>query len=375
MPEKRRTRKEDVLRTGKHKISGLRGESPELLLDLYRFMLELRMVQEALIKEYHPANEMRCPVHFCVGEEAAPAALSKVLRKDDWLFCDHRGHGFYLAKGGDLNALFAELYGKAGGCNGGIAGSQEICMPSVRFYSGAILSGMGAVACGAAFESVFNGRDNLSVAVIGDGAADEGNTWETINYAALKKLPVLFICENNGYSTYSPQSKRQPLDNISERVAAFGVESVSLFGNDTVELLGVLREAAEYCRSGKGPFFVETYTCRWNSHVGPADDAGVGYRTKEEIEFWRANCPAALLEESLAASNILSPGMREALARKITLRIEEAFKFAKSSPFPSPPDWETVNLFPGSPAADRLLPDTEAGGFDFHQDETVPKSY
>src|SRR5713101_480981 len=181
-----------------------RGEA-ETARALLRFMLRLRMCEEALAREYHPADEMRCPVHFCIGQEAVPAALSVLLTQDDYLFSHHRSHGHYLSKGAPIRAMFAELYGKETGANGGKAGSQDISYRPANFFSGAILAGATAIAVGAALGFQLRGERRVVAAGFGESATDEGIFWETIGYAALRKLPVIFICENNKYSVFSPQ--------------------------------------------------------------------------------------------------------------------------------------------------------------------------
>ena len=173
------------------------GVSPRTAKALYRTMVGIREAQEALIEEYHPADEMRCPVHFCVGQEGPPAGVCENLTTDDYIFTGHRSHGYYMAKGGSLNGLFAELYGKETGCNSGKAGSMEICNEEVNFYSGTILVGTLPIAAGAALASQMRGEDRVTVAVFGDGGADEGLVYETLNFAALKQLPMVFIVENN----------------------------------------------------------------------------------------------------------------------------------------------------------------------------------
>src|SRR5713101_4215317 len=163
-----------ILRAGRYRGAKVgRGEA-ETARALLRFMLRLRMCEEALAREYHPADEMRCPVHFCVGQEAAPAALSLLLRDDDYLYCHHRSHGYYLAKHAPMPALFAELYGKSTGANGGLAGSQDISFASRRFFSGAILAGATAISLGSAFAFQLRGTDQVAVAGFGESATDEG---------------------------------------------------------------------------------------------------------------------------------------------------------------------------------------------------------
>src|SRR6185436_2773956 len=162
------------------------------LLRLYRTMFLVRRTEEILMAEYHPADEMRCPMHFCVGQEAMPAALAEVIRPNDVLMSHYRSHGYYLAKGAPLDAMIAEFYGKATGSNGGIAGSMELASHDHHFYSGAIVGGSLLVPLGSAFAQRYRESDDISVAVMGDGSFDEGITYETFNLAALHKLPLLF---------------------------------------------------------------------------------------------------------------------------------------------------------------------------------------
>jgi pyruvate dehydrogenase E1 component alpha subunit len=367
---------ENILRDGKYKGLSIKETAKETAILLYRFMLRLRRLQEEIIKEYHPANEMRCPVHFCIGQEAVPAALSQLLQKDDFLFGPHRSHGYYLAKGGPIKDLLAELYGRQTGTNGGKAGSQEISMTTINFYAGAILSGLLGIAVGVALSFQLKKKSNISVVCLGDGAVDEGIFWEAISYAQLCKLPVVFICENNRYSTYSPQLKRQPADDIHKRVAAFGLKSEALFGNDVVAVKSVLDEAFQYTRKGKGPVFIEAYTYRWHGHVGPEDDDYVGYRSASELEFWKKNCPILLLEKQLLDKHILTSKLKNEMLNEVNKEIIDAFKFAKNSPFPDDTDWETQNYCPNSPLADKLLIDqTQIGQFKHDQAETMPEPY
>ena len=176
------------------------------------------------MKEYHPADEMRCPIHLCLGQEAVPCGLSIHLSAQDYLFSHHRSHGYFLAKGATLRSLFAELYGKETGSNGGKAGSQDISDASLRFFSGAILAGGIGLAVGSALANQLRKTGAVTVTGFGESATDEGVFWEAINYAQLRKLPVVFLCENNLYATYSHLLKRQPTDSITARVAAFGLK-------------------------------------------------------------------------------------------------------------------------------------------------------
>ena len=360
---------------GRYRDLSLRGTDPAIATQLHRFMVRLRRCEEALAEEYHPADEMRCPVHFCIGQEAVPAALSTLLTHDDYLFSHHRSHGYYLAKGAPMTALFAELYGKETGANGGRAGSQDISYPSMNFHSGAILAGAAALAVGTALSFQSRGESRVALAGFGESATDEGIFWEAVSYAALRKLPVVFVCENNNYSVFSPQLKRQAADNISDRVTTFGIKSVPLFGNDVVLVHNTLKAAIANARAGGGPSFIEAYTYRWSGHYGPASDDLVGYRSEEEIKAWKENCPIALLEESLLTHAMLTDAGKTALLKDIDAEIAEAFHFAKSSPFPKAGAWETMNYASSSPVADALLADIDVEAFDAHQSIDQAKGY
>jgi len=340
---------------------------PDLLLGLYTRMMRLRRTEEALIAEYHPADEMRCPIHFCVGQEAVPAALSLLLDPDDYLFSHHRSHGYYFAKGAPLRELFAEIYGKSAGANGGHAGSQDISHASSRFFSGAILAGAVSIAAGAAFALQLRRSSSIAVSGFGEGATDEGAFWEVAGYAGFKKLPLLLVCENNRYATYSDQLKRQASDNICARVRPFGVAADQVFGNDVLQVYRALRTAMNRVRAGDGPALVEAYTYRWNSHVGPEDDSANNYRTAAEMAFWKTNCPISLLQETLLKEGVLSEAVRARIEAEVAAEIADNFAFAKAAPFPARPDWETANTEASSPLADRLLGAAEDTDFDHFQ--------
>jgi TPP-dependent pyruvate/acetoin dehydrogenase alpha subunit len=364
-----------ILDSGRYKGVRIGAGEAEVARSLRRFMQRLRMCEEALAREYHPADEMRCPVHFCVGQEAVPAALSLLLSDTDYLFSHHRSHGYYLAKKAPMEALFAELYGKATGANGGLAGSQDISFPARNFYSGAILAGATAISTGAALGFQLGRTKQVAVAGFGESATDEGIFWEAVNYAAVARLPVVFVCENNNYSVFSPQLKRQALDNLSARVAAFGMRSTALFGNDAMEVYRVLNREITLARAGEGPAFVEAYTYRWSGHYGPESDDLVGYRDAAEVQAWKQNCPIVLIEEAMQAANLIDEAGRENFNVETKAEIDRCFDHAKSSPFPDVPNWQALNLSSESPLADKLLAELESANFDAHQEAQQAKGY
>lgn len=366
---------EAIVAAGRYRKLTLEGAERETVQRLHRFMQRLRRCEEALAAEYHPADEMRCPVHFCIGQEAVPAAVSEAIEPDDYLFSHHRSHGYYLSKGAPMQALFAELYGKETGANGGRAGSQDISYGANNFYSGAILAGATAIACGAALAFQLQNQSRVALAGFGESATDEGIFWETIGYAALRKLPIVFLCENNKYSVFSPQLKRQATDNLSARVETFGVKSIALFGNDVVAVHAAVRAAVTAARSGGGPTFIEAYTYRWCGHYGPESDDLVGYRSEDEVTSWKANCPIALLEEAMIARGWLKGSESTQMLAAIDEEIADAFRYAKTSPFPRGGDWRAMNLSSVSPLADRLLSEFDMHAFDENQAHVQAKGY
>jgi TPP-dependent pyruvate/acetoin dehydrogenase alpha subunit len=358
-----------ITKMGRYRGLLLDGISPALGRTLLRQMLRLRRTEEALHAEYHPADEMRCPIHFCIGQESIPAALSQVVLSDDYMFSHHRSHGYYFAKGAPLRELFAEIYGRETGANGGKAGSQDISNCESRFFSGAILAGAITIAVGAAFGLQWRKDRQISISGFGEGAADEGAFWEAVGFAGKQKLPILFVIENNRYATFSDQLKRQQTDNICERVRPFGVRATQIFGNDVTLAYKTISNEVDRLRDGDGPALIEAYTYRWNSHVGPEDDGANRYRTADEIAFWKANCPIVILEEKLREAGWVDDETVGQMEAEIAEEIAGNFRFAQESPFPQSIDWHRSNFELASPLADQLLQEAEQGKYDQYQEE------
>ena len=320
---------------------------------------------------------MRCPVHFCTGQEAVPASLYKLIKKNDFLFSHHRSHGYYLSKGAPLKRLFAELYGKKNGANSGLAGSQDISFPEKKFFSGAILAGAASIAVGTALALKKNNKKNVVVTGFGESATDQGIFWESLNYAGLKNLPILFICENNIYSTYSPQKERQSGKGISERAKTFNVSSKSIFGNDVCLVYKEIKEALKKIRNDKGPFLLETFTYRYSGHVGPLSDDFNGYRTIKEMKNWKKKCPILLLERFLIKKKILNDKKILKINKKIKKEIKSCFQFAKKSKFPNFKSWEDLNLLneKNKKVSKKLLPSLKPKKLDLNQKIELPKGY
>jgi len=314
-----------------------RAPSVALRLELFRRLLRVRRVEEK-IAELYPQKQMRCPVHLSIGQEAAAVGVCAALRPDDWALSGHRSHGHYLAKGGDLKAMLAELYGKATGCCRGKGGSMHFIDRRVGFMGATPIVGSTiAIAVGAAFGSRVQKSKRVVAVFFGDAAVEEGVFHEAANFAVLKKLPVLFICENNRYSVYSPLSVRQPpRRRIHRQAAAYGMKSLSGDGNDVLKTLALARKAVIHARSGKGPVFLELATYRWREHCGPAYDNDLGYRTVCEFELWRKRCPVEAFTRVLTRSGELQPARLAALEAEVATEVRAAVLFAQESPFPEP---------------------------------------
>ena len=318
-----------IVKNFKFKELKLNSISKILCLKLYKFMQRLRICEEELEKEYHPNDEMRCPVHFCTGQEVVPASLNILLKKNDFLFSHHRSHGYYLSKNAPMKKLFAEIYGKETGANSELQVLKIFLIQKINFIAELFLL-VQLIAVGTAIALKKNKKNNqVLITGFGESATDQGIFWESLNYAALKKLPIIFVCENNNYSTYSPQHERQSGESISKRAKAFGVNSKSIFGNHVSEVFSELKKVVSMTRKGKGPFLLETFTYRYSGHVGPLSDDFQGYRTKKEISFWKKNDTIKIFQEALYKKKYLNNRKYILIKKEIYREIKDSFKFAK----------------------------------------------
>lgn len=310
--------------------------APAQLTELYRQMRRIRLVDER-IAELYPEQEMRCPVHLSIGQEAAAVGVCSALRPSDYAFGTHRSHGHYLAKGGDLRAMLAEFYGKETGCSGGRGGSMHLIDVAAGFLgSTPIVGSTIPIAVGAALAAAMRGESRVVAVFFGDGATEEGVFHESVNFAALRGLPVLFVCENNLYSVHSPLSVRQsPRRDLTAIADANGLASARLDGNDVELVYAAAIEAVERGRAGEGPTLLELDTYRWRTHCGPGYDGDLGYRTEVELEAWRERDPVAGAKRQLLAEGAYAVEL-ERVEVEIETEIDEAVTFAKESPFPDP---------------------------------------
>lgn len=306
-----------------------------LRLKLYKEMLRIRIVENA-IADYYGEQEMRCPVHLSIGQEAAEAGACAVLEKKDYVLSGHRSHGHYLAKGGNLKAMMAEIYGKATGCSGGKGGSMHLVDTEAGFLGAAPIVGSTIpIATGVAFAVQMHNDDRVVMVFLGDGATETGAFYESVNFSALKNLPIIFLVENNFYSVYSPMNVRQKGDNrIVDIARAHGMEAHQADGNDLDGIYQLCSRAVTKARSGGGPSLLEFITYRWREHCGPGYDNDIGYRTEAEFLSWRKRDPVASYEEKLIVTGAASQHEMDSIAKDLKLEVDAAIAYAKQSPWP-----------------------------------------
>lgn len=297
---------------------------------IYRNLALVRRVEEELARIY-PSDRIKSPIHLAIGQEAVSVGVCDVLRPDDVVGGTYRSHAVYLAKGGDLNAMVAELYGKVTGCARGKGGSMHLVSPAVQMIGASAVVGTSIpVAAGHALALKREGRGRLVAAFFGDGATEEGCFYETLNFAALHRLPLLFVCENNGLAIHEPLRKRWANADLCGRVEAFGVPARRLEDGDVLAIREAAAAAVARIRAGGGPEFLECLTYRWREHVGPNEDFDQGYRSRAELAPWQARDPVEQLGRMLPAT------VRGGVDAAIAAEIAAALAFAEASPFPEP---------------------------------------
>lgn len=302
---------------------------------LLHSMLRIRRVEEAIADRYSE-QEMRCPMHLYIGQEAIAVGVCDVLQVSDKVFSNHRAHGHYLAKGGSLNEMIAELYGRATGCCGGRGGSMHLIDLDVGFMGATpIVGGTVPLAVGAAWAASLQGTKDVSVVFFGDGCFEEGVVHESLNFASLHKLPIVFVCENNEFSVYTRRNERQPNRPIYRIAEAHGMVANAADGNDLELVLTLARSAVESARAGQGPQFLEFHTYRWREHCGPDFDDHLGYRSVPEIESGIGKCPIDRYQQALNKVGAFDKSLSVTMEKQIQQEISDAFEFALSSPKPN----------------------------------------
>lgn len=314
----------------------------DLKKQLYKNIYRIRAVEEMIAMKYETGQKglMRCPVHLSSGQEVVAAAFSKIVKKNDYAVGTHRGHAHYLAKGGNLNKMIAEIYGKKDGCSGGKGGSMHLVDLDVNFMgTTAIVGSSIPIGVGIALSNKIKRKKDISFIFFGDGAVESGVFYESLNFASIKKLPVVFICENNLYSVYSPLKVRQPKNrSIAKLVKSIGVKSTYCDGLDIKKIYENLKNISEKARKGEGPQFIEISTYRWREHCGPNYDNNLGYRSNKEIDFWKKNDPLIKLKNEIISNDSKLINTLKKIETEINNEVTSSFKKALKSKFPNEKD-------------------------------------
>lgn len=307
--------------------------STELLMQMYRTMVLIRVAEETLLKLFSQ-NRMPGFIHSYIGEEATAVGVCAALRVDDYITSHHRGHGHVLAKGGDLDRFFAELYGKADGYCKGKGGSMHVADLELGILGANGIVGAGIpIAAGAALAAQLEGNDRVAVAFTGDGASDIGAFHESLNLAALWNLPTICVVENNGYADFIAVKDHQKIDRISDRAAAYGMPGVTVDGNDAEAVYAAARQAVDRARSGGGPTLIEAVTYRWRGHF---EGDPQPYRTQEEVEEWKQRDPLKHSEVALRERGALTDEEIEAIHESASTEVRQAVDFAEAAAEPPP---------------------------------------
>jgi pyruvate dehydrogenase E1 component alpha subunit len=297
---------------------------------LYRSLRRIRRIEEEVAAIY-PSDKIKSPVHLSIGQEAVSVGVIDVLQPSDVVAGSYRGHAVYLAKGGDLKAMLAEMYGRQAGCARGKGGSMHLVSAEHNMIGASAVVGTQIPhAVGYALALKREGTGRVAVVFLGDGATEEGVFYESLNFASLHKLPVMFVCENNRLAIHTPLEKRWASEQLCERVATFGMPTERITDGDVFQIRAVTEAAVAAMRAGAGPFFLECDIYRWREHVGPAEDFNAGYRDRSDLEPWVASDQVARL------ADMVEPARRASINAEIEAEIAAAVDYAEQMPFPEP---------------------------------------
>ncbi len=312
-------------------------QESDFLLGLYGTMLRMRLCEESFVEPIL-TKEIRCPVHLYSGQEAVATGVCAALENRDYVFGSHRSHGHYLAKGGDLTRMVAEIYCKATGCAGGRGGSMHVIDTAAGMMGAApIVAGTISLAVGAAYAAWVRGENRVSVCFFGDGATGEGVLYESMNLASVLRLPVLFVCENNLYSTHMPIRECRVSEEIRKVAEPFGIMAHRVDGNDVLSVYEAASSAVAQCREGRGPVFIEALTYRMRGHVGPNDNiqgSQTDIRPPEEIAQWQDRDPIERLRAVLAGESRVTEEELARLDAEVSAEVEAAVSEARAAAFP-----------------------------------------
>ncbi len=296
------------------------------IINLYYKIKRIRLIEEEIAKQY-PLQKMRCPTHLSIGQEAVAVGCSEVVSEKDYAVSGHRAHAHYLAKGGCLNSMIAELHGKSKGCSKGFGGSMHLIDENVGFMgSTAIVAGTIPIAVGLAYGIKIKKNNQLVLAYMGEAVTETGVFFESLNFAAVKQLPIIYVCENNLYSVYTSLKDRQPKNRDNKKlINGLGVKYFSMDGNDVINVYELMQKVVSFVRNGEKPALVEFFTYRHREHCGPFFDDNLNYRANSEVNSWLKKDPIAIMEKHLDRRKISQSEITK-IETKIKKEIEIAFK-------------------------------------------------
>ncbi|MEE8397738.1 MAG: thiamine pyrophosphate-dependent dehydrogenase E1 component subunit alpha [Desulfobacterales bacterium] len=310
----------------------------EVLRDMYTKMLTIRHFEERMLEQMME-GALPGGVHTYIGEEAVGVGVCANLRIEDRITSTHRGHGHIIAKGGDVKRMMAELFGKKTGYCKGKGGSMHIADFSLGILgANGIVGGGLPTAAGSALASQLRGDDQVTVCFFGDGAANQGTFHEAVNLAALWRLPVIYVCENNLYAVTTPAEKSISIKDVADRGASYGIPGIAVDGQDIMAVYEATAEAVKRARAGDGPSLIECKTYRFMGHMGGKEVFEGSYRTSEEVEEWKKRDPIVLFEADLLKMGVLTKADVDGIDKQINAELDDAVTFAKESPLPDPED-------------------------------------
>lgn len=316
------------------------GLSLNQKIKIFQICSLIRHVELEISKRYSE-GKMRCPVHLSIGQEGVPAVLSILLNKKDFAVSTHRAHAHYISKGGSVKKMIAEIYGKSSGCSGGKGGSMHLTDKNKGFMgSSSIVGNSIPLGVGLGLSLKIKKLKNVSIIYLGDGAVETGAFFESVNFAILKKLPVIFICENNLYSVYTPIKYRQPKNRkIYKMVSGLGIKSFFFDGSNPFSFFKKLENIIKKTRQKSEPCFIEFSTYRYLEHCGPFNDDNLEYRPKEELKKWIKKDPYLNIKSNLEKNVTLKNRIKNIEKKNIKI-VNSAFLFAEKSKFPTKADLE-----------------------------------
>ena len=313
-------------------------ENPRELIDLLRRMWLIRAFEEK-VSALYAERQIVGLLHLGIGQEAVAVGACSLLRQDDYVFGGHRSHGHAIAKGADINRLMAEIAGRATGYCAGKGGSMHIVAREAGFMTATgVVGGTIPLALGAAFAAKEKKKGQVALVFFGDGAGQAGPFHESLNIASLWQLPVIFVCENNGYAEFTPLSAHTKVERLAQHAKTYAIPASTVDGNDLISVRAAMSKAVEKCRAGEGPIFVECLTHRMRGHY-EGDPAK--YRELSQLAEWKKKDPIGRVVRLLKSKKTITDKKLEAIENEARGLVEKAAEFALSSPWPAPNEVNT----------------------------------